>query len=105
MYYLSDHFLDEIKQVGYNVSEVTTTYWNQSCPPPMGFIRKKGEHVTCPRGNENCVAFADCLKGKHNVGPSNGMLSYIWGESLWDIAKTLRQECLEEGRNPKRTYI
>ena len=106
VHYLHNTLLNEIKEAGFNVETVTASQLEPNLySKEMGFIRKKGENSPCPRDGKTGAAFVDCLEGPDNIGPSNIMLSYTWGDSLKDIIETLYQKCQEEERDPKRAYV
>ena len=106
VYHLNNQFIHEVKGAGFDVNAVTAMQLEPDLSSKdMGFIRKKGEHVTCPRDGKIGAAFVDCLVGQDNVGPANIMLSQTWGDSLKDIIEALYQKCAEENIDPKRAYV
>ena len=71
----------------------------------FGVIRRKGANIICPGDKAIGAAYVDRLEGIDNVGPTNRMLSYVWGYTVGDIIDSLETYCHQTGLNPKRTYI
>ena len=96
--YLSGHFLQEVKDAGFEHDNATAYDLEPDVSSRnLGFIRQKGgEHVTCSTDNKSGGAFVDCLDGKDCIGPANNMLNYTWDDNMYDIVKTLLGKYKEE---------
>ena len=73
--------------------------------PIYGLFRQKGANATCPRDGKEGAAYIDCLAGEDKTGPSDYMLSYGWGNSVFDIIDALVDFCEVRNMDMRRTYI
>jgi hypothetical protein len=68
------------------------------------YTKPIGADVICPRDFEKGAAYVDTLSGADNVGKANALLSYSWGNRVFDIADALKSWAETHGRKPQRTY-
>jgi tetratricopeptide (TPR) repeat protein len=106
IYYLKNNFANEVlsysdsKTLSKSIYDLEDTRQEKN-----GFIRSKGENITCPRDGKVGAAFVDCLHGEDNVGVANVMLSYSWGNTVDEIIDVLDLFALKRGLDPKKTYV
>jgi tetratricopeptide (TPR) repeat protein len=106
VHYLVQVLLDEVKDSGLDVNTAKVYDLEPDLKSNShGFIRRKGAKLTCLQDGKLGRAYVDCIRGEDLVGPANVMLSYTWDYSIKDIVTTLHDQCIAEGRDPKRTYV
>jgi len=69
------------------------------------YTKPVGRKVRCPRDFMVGAAYVDTLKGRDNVGRATALLSYSWGNKIFDICDALSQWVDVNAMLPKRTYI
>ena len=104
VHWLKTSLMFEVHEAGFDKSATIYTLENLH-GDDLGIIRKKGANVACPRDGRLGAAYVDCLDGEDNVGKSDMMLSYTWGNSIGSIVNTLMDYCISNTLNPKRTYV
>eukprot|EP00933_Yihiella_yeosuensis_P030434 TRINITY_DN2407_c0_g3_i2.p1 TRINITY_DN2407_c0_g3~~TRINITY_DN2407_c0_g3_i2.p1 ORF type:complete len:636 (+),score=101.47 TRINITY_DN2407_c0_g3_i2:64-1971(+) len=93
--YLANEFIEEVRSAGYDRSAAVYAI-------EADVIRKKGEHLVCPRDGRLGTAYVDAVAGADSAGKADFMLSYTWGYSVGDIADTI---CNYLKSNLRRNYI
>jgi tetratricopeptide (TPR) repeat protein len=104
VHWLKHGFMEEVHKAGFTEKSKIYEIENLS-EDKHGVIRSKGANVKCPQDGKLGAAYVDCLKGIHNVGPSNCLLSYCWDYTIGDIVQTLDGYCTRHNKNPEHTFV
>eukprot|EP00035_Acanthoeca_spectabilis_P014131 m.268779 g.268779 ORF g.268779 m.268779 type:complete len:1976 (-) comp16059_c0_seq12:62-5989(-) len=69
------------------------------------YTKPHSADTICPRDMQLGAAYVDMLKGPENVGKASALLSYSWGNRVFDIFDALVQWCRAHKRTERHTYI